>query len=64
MAARPASTALLGFFNQTAAFGRDFADAEHARRIAVIAVKNGGAVNIDDIALFQHVALCRECRGK
>ena len=46
---------LLGFFNQTAAFGRDFANAEHARRIAVIAVKNGGAVNIDDIALFQHI---------
>ena len=46
---------LLGFFDQAAALGRDFANAEHARRIAVIAIKNGGAVDVDDVALFQHV---------
>ena len=46
---------LFGFFDQAAAFGRDFANAEHARRIAVIAIKNGGAVDVDDVSLFQHV---------
>mgnify|MGYP000588368552 CR=1 FL=1 len=43
--------------NQALALGRDLTDAEHAARITKVAVQDRGAVDVDDVALVQHVRI-------
>ena len=46
-----------GDVDKTLALGRDLADAEHAARVAKVAVQDRGAVHVDDVAFVQHVRI-------
>ena len=46
-----------GDLDQALALGRDLTDAEHAARITKVAVQDRGAVDVDDVALVQHVRI-------
>ena len=48
---------LPGYIDQLLLFGRRAADDEHAAGVGVVAVEDGGAVHIDDVALFEHNVL-------
>ena len=46
---------LLGFLHQAALLVGHLADAEHARGVGIVAIQDGGAVDVDDITVFQHI---------
>ena len=46
-----------GDVDQALALGRDLADAEHAARIAKVTVQDRRAVDVDDVALVQHIRI-------
>ena len=52
--------AFLRHLHELAVFVADVADAVHAGRIRKIAIQDGRAVHIDDVAGFQHNVLRRE----
>ena len=52
--------ALACHIDQALTLRRHLAHAEHTRGIRVIAVQNGGAVHVDDIALYQDLVIRRD----
>ena len=46
-----------GDVDQALALGRDLADAEHAARVAKVAVQDRGAIHVDDVAFVQHIRI-------